>query len=156
MKEIISEIADHRDLSGEIEEILRECRKIAVVGLSPKESRDSNRVARYLMEQGYEVVPVNPGQKEILGETCYRSLKDIPFQVDMADLFLNPTRVPQAVDQAIEIGVNTVWMQLGVIHNEAAEKVRQAGIRVVMDRCIMTEHRRLSENGYFAQSLRQA
>lgn len=141
MKEIISEHPDHSGPSEEIEEILRECRKIAVVGLSPKESRDSNKVARYLMEQGYEVIPVNPGQKEILGKTCYSSLEDIPFRVDMADLFLNPTRVPQAVDQAIDIGVNTVWMQLGVIHNEAAEKVRQAGIRLVVDRCIMKEHK---------------
>ena len=156
MKEIISELPDHAGPSEEIEEILKECRKIAVVGLSPKESRDSNKVARYLMGQGYEIVPVNPGQREILGKTCYRSLKDIPFQVDMADLFLNPTRVPQAVDQAIEIGVNAVWMQLGVIHNEAAEKLRQAGIRVVVDKCIMREHRRLSENGCFPQSLRQA
>jgi len=149
MQEIISELPDYPNPPEEIEEILRECRKIAVVGLSPKESRDSNRVARYLMEQGYEIVPINPGQREILGKTCYKSLKDIPFQVDMADLFLNPTRVPQAVDQAIEIGVNAVWMQLGVIHNEAAEKVKQAGIRLVVNRCIMTEHRRLSENGYF-------
>ena len=156
MKEIISELPDHANPPEEVEKILRECRKIAVVGLSPKESRDSNKVARYLMEQGYEIVPINPGQREILGKTCYRSLKDIPFQVDMADLFLNPTRVPQTVDQAIEIGVNTVWMQLGVVHNEAAQKAKQAGIRVVMDRCIMTEHRRLSENGYFPQSLRQA
>jgi len=156
MKEIISELPDNAGPSEEIEEILRECRKIAVVGLSPKESRDSNKVARYLMEQGYEIVPINPGQREILGKTCYRSLKDIPFQVDMADLFLNPTRVPEAVDQAIEIGVNAVWMQLGVVHNEAVEKAKQAGIRVVVDRCIMTEHRRLSENGYFPQSLRQA
>ncbi len=144
MKEIISELPDHAGPSEEIEEILRECRKIAVVGLSPKESRDSNKVARYLMEQGYEIVPINPGQREILGKTCYRSLKDIPFQVDMADLFLNPTRVPEAVDQAIEIGVNAVWMQLGVTHNEAVEKATQAGIRVVVDRCIMTEHEKLA------------
>ena len=143
MQGIPCEMPDGNLPSKEIEAILTTCRKIAVVGLSPKESRDSNRVARYLMEQGYEIVPVNPGQKEILGETCYRSLKEIPFQVDMADLFLNPTRVPQAVDQAIEIGVNTVWMQLGVIHNEAAEKVKQAGIRVVVNKCIMTEHRKM-------------
>jgi len=145
MKEIISELPDHIGPSEEIEAILRKCRKIAVVGLSPKEYRDSNRVARYLMEQGYEIVPINPGQREILGKTCYRSLKDIPFQVDMADLFLNPTRVPLAVDQAIKIGVNAVWMQLGVVHNEAAEKVRQVGIRVVMDRCIMVEHQRMTK-----------
>ena len=143
MKEIISEPPEYTDPSEEIEEILRECRRIAVVGLSPKESRDSNKVARYLMAQGYEIVPINPGQREILGKTCYRTLKDIPFQVDMADLFLKPTRVPQAVDQAVEIGVNAVWMQLGVIHNEAAEKLKQAGIRVVVNKCIMTEHRRM-------------
>ena len=145
MKEIICELPSHTNPSEEIEEILRECRKIAVIGLSPKESRDSNKVARYLMEQGYEVVPVNPGQKKILGKTCYRSLRDIPFQVDTADLFLNPARVPQAVDQAIEIGVNTVWMQLGVIHNEATDKLRQAGIRVVVNKCIMTEHRKMRQ-----------
>ncbi len=144
MKEIISELPDHAGPSEEIEEILRECRKIAVVGLSPKESRDSNKVARYLMEQGYEIVPINPGQREILGKTCYRSLKDIPFQVDMADLFLNPTRVPEAVDQAIEIGVNAVWMQLGVVHNEAAQKAEKAGIRVIMNMCIMKEHEKLA------------
>ena len=143
MQEIISELPDSTGPSEEIKGILKECRRIAVVGLSPKESRDSNMVARYLIEQGYEVIPVNPGQSEILGRICYKSLKDIPFQVDMADLFLNPTRVPQAVDLAIEIGVNTVWMQLGVVHNEAAEKVRQAGIRLVMDRCIMTEHKKM-------------
>ena len=144
MKEIISELPDYPNPSEEIEEILTTCRKIAVVGLSPKESRDSNKVARYLMEQGYEIVPINPGQREILGKTCYRSLKDIPFQVDMADLFLNPTRVPQAVDQAIEIGVNAVWMQLGVVHNEAAQKAEKAGIRVIMNMCIMKEHEKLA------------
>jgi predicted CoA-binding protein len=143
MKEIISGRSDHADPPEKIKEMLRECRKISVVGLSPKESRDSNKVARYLMEQGYEIIPVNPGQKEILGKTCYRSLKDIPFQVDMADLFLNPTRVPPVIDQAIEIGVNTVWMQLGVIHDEAALKAKESGIQVVMDRCIMVEHEKL-------------
>ena len=144
MQNTSCELPDGNPPSKEIEEILRECRKIAVVGLSPKESRDSNRVARYLVEQGYEVIPVNPGQKEILGKTCYRSLRDIPFQVDMADLFLNPTRVPQIVDQAIEIKVSTVWMQLGVIHNEAAEKAEKAGIRVIMDMCIKREHEKLA------------
>lgn len=115
-----------------------------MVGLSPKESRDSNRVARYLMEQGYEVIPVNPGQKEILGKTCYRSLLDIPMEVDMADLFLNPTRVPPVVDQAIERAVRAIWMQLGIVHNMAARKAREAGIQVVMNRCIMQEHKRLA------------
>lgn len=144
MKEIISELPDHAGPSEEIEEILRECRKIAVVGLSPKESRDSNKVARYLMEQGYEIVPINPGQREILGKTCYGSLKDIPFHVDMADLFLNPTRVPPVVDQAIDMGVQAIWMQLDVVHNEAAQKAEKAGIRVIMNVCIMKEHEKLA------------
>jgi len=138
------DISDGNPTSKEMETILRTCKTIAVVGLSPKESRDSNKVARYLMEQGYDVVPINPGQKEILGRTCYQSLKNIPFQVDMADLFLNPTRVPDVVDQAIDIGVRAIWMQLGVIHNEAAEKARQAGIHVVMNRCIMVEHKSMA------------
>ena len=122
-----------------LREILKETRRIAIVGLSPNEERDSNRVARYLMERGYEIIPVNPGQKEILGQKCYRSLKEIPFKVDMVNLFLNPTRIPPVVDLAIEIGTKTVWMQLGLIHDESAIKARGAGVRVVMDKCIMIE-----------------
>ena len=121
--------------------ILQNCKRIAVVGLSPKETRDSNKVARYLLANGYEIVPVNPGQKEILGRTCYKSLSHIPFQVDMANLFLNASRVPPVVDQALEMGIKVLWMQLGVIHMEAAKKAREAGVRVVMDQCIMVEHR---------------
>jgi predicted CoA-binding protein len=124
--------------------ILGSCRKIAIVGLSPKEARDSNKVARYLLKQGYEVIPVNPGQKTILDRACYPSMEAIPFQVDMANLFLNPSRVPPAVDQAIAVGVHTLWMQLGVVHEAAAQKARRAGIRVIMDRCIMEEHKKIS------------
>ncbi|MBU0989774.1 MAG: CoA-binding protein [Proteobacteria bacterium] len=145
LQEIAGELPHDTPTSKEIEDILTKCRTIAVVGLSPKEFRDSNRVARYLMKYGYEVVPVNPGQKEILGKTCYSSLKDIPFPVDIADLFLNPTRVPPVVDQAIDMGVHTIWMQLGVVHNEAAQKAREAGIHVVMNMCIMREHERLAQ-----------
>lgn len=137
------ELPDYNPPSDEIIEILRKCRTIAVVGISPKESRDSNRVAKYLMDQGYEVVPVNPGQREILGKPCFKTLKDIPFPIDMADLFLNPTRVPPVVDQAIEIGVHAIWMQEGVIHNEAAQKARKAGISVVMNKCIKKEHMKM-------------
>jgi hypothetical protein len=129
----------------EIVDILQKCRKIAIVGLSPKESRDSNRVARYLMGRGYEVVPVNPGQREILGKPCFKSLKDIPFGVDMANLFLNPSRVPPVVEEAIEIGVRAIWMQLGVVHNESAEKARRAGIQVVMNMCVMRELQKMPE-----------
>ena len=123
-----------------IKEILENTDKVAVVGLSPKPDRDSNRVARYLMDKGYSVVPVNPGQKEILGERCYRSLEEIPFHVDLVNIFLNPVRIPPIVDQAIKIGAKVIWMQLGVIHEESAERARSAGLQVIMDRCIKVEH----------------
>ncbi|MBW2104349.1 MAG: CoA-binding protein, partial [Deltaproteobacteria bacterium] len=102
--------------------LLESAGTIAVVGCSPKPERDSHRVARYFIQQGFEVIPVNPGQKEILGRTCYRSLKEIPVPVDVADLFLNPKRVPRVVDEALEAGVKAIWMQLGVVHNESARK----------------------------------
>lgn len=127
----------------EIKDILKRSKRIAIVGLSPKEERDSNRVARYLMEKGYEIVPVNPGQKEILGQDCFKVLTDIPGQVDVVDLFLNPKRVPPVADQAIEIGAPVLWMQEGVIHNGAAQKAREAGLTVVMDRCIKHDHKNL-------------
>ena len=145
MTDIQCELPDYDPPSDEIKDILKRCKKIAVVGLSPKEERDSNKVAGYLMEQGYEIVPVNPGQKEILGKKCFKTLKDIPFQVDLVDLFINPTRVPPIVDQAIEIGADVIWMQLGIAHNESAEKARKAGIQVVMNRCIKIEHKKIME-----------
>ena len=135
--------ADNSPPSDEIKKILQTTQKIAVVGLSPKEERDSNKVAKYLLERGYDIVPVNPGQKEILGKTCYKNLTDIPFPVDVVDMFLNPKRVPPIVDQVIEIGAPILWMQMGVIHNEAAKKAKEAGMTVVMDRCIKDEHERL-------------
>lgn len=131
--------------SYDIANILNECRIIAVVGLSPKPERDSNRVAAYLISRGYDVVPVNPGQKEILGRKCYKSLSDIPFKIDMANLFINTSRVPPVVDEAIEKGVKVIWMQLGVAHEQSAQKAEAKGIRVVMNRCIMAEHRYLSD-----------
>ncbi len=138
------ELPNENPPSEKIKDILSESKKIAIVGLSPKEDRDSNKVAKYLLENGYEIVPVNPGQKQILGQKCYPSLEEIPFSVDVADLFLNPARVPPVVDQAIKKGLDIIWMQLGVIHNEAAQKARDAGITVVMDRCIKQEHEKLT------------
>lgn len=140
------ELPDRNPPSEEIKGILRKCKTIAVVGISPKESRDSNRVARYLMRQGYEIVPVNPGQRKILEKPCFRTLSDIPFPIDMADLFLNPKRVPVVVDQAIDMGVQIIWMQEGVVHNKAAQKARKRGIEVVMNKCIMKEHMKI-DNG---------
>jgi len=127
-----------------VADILNTYRSIAVVGCSPKPSRDSHQVARYLLDQGYEMIPVNPGQKEILGRKCYGSLKEIPVPVDVVDLFLKPERVPPVVDQALEIGAKVIWMQLGVVENASAEKAREKGIQVVMNRCIKQEHRKLA------------
>ncbi|MBW1720683.1 MAG: CoA-binding protein [Deltaproteobacteria bacterium] len=141
------EIPDCNPPSEEIREILLRCRSIAVMGLSPKEKRDSHRVAKYLLSQGYDIIPVNPGQKEILGRPCYRSLRDIPFRVDMADLFLNPSRVPPVVEEAIEAGISVIWMQIGIVHNEAARKARDSGLTVVMNKCTMQEHRKLLLTG---------
>jgi predicted CoA-binding protein len=134
------EMPDYTPPPREIEKILQDSKRVAVVGLSPKTSRDSNKVARYLLEVGYDVIPINPGQQKILGKTCYKTLEDIPFAVDMANLFINPTRVPPVVEQCIRMGVKTIWMQLGIVHNDAASKARAAGIGVVMNRCIMREH----------------
>ena len=142
MKDIMCEISNRHLSPEEITEILQKTKKIAIVGISPKESRDSNRVARYLMEQDYDIVPVNPGQQEILGKTCFKTLNDIPYPVDMANLFLNPARVPPVVDQAIEKTVPVIWMQERVVHNEAAHRARKAGIQVIMNLCIMKEHKK--------------
>jgi hypothetical protein len=143
MTDIKYERPDDNPPRGEIKAILERSKKIAVVGLSPKEERDSNKVAKYLMENGYEIVPVNPGQKEILGLKCYKTLEEIPYSVDVADLFLNPARVPPVVDQVIKKRIGIIWMQLGVIHHEAAQKARQAGITVVMDKCMKQEHEKM-------------
>jgi uncharacterized protein len=139
------EIPDYTPPSEEIKKIVQNAKRIAVVGLSPKPHRESNNVARYLLEQGYDVIPVNPGQTEILERTCYKTLEDIPFDIDVADLFLNPIRIPPVVDQCIRIGVKTIWMQLGIVHNEAASKARKAGLEVVMNRCMMREHQKIME-----------
>ncbi len=141
MKTTQCEIPDYMPPSKDIAKILQHSKRIAVVGLSPKTTRDSNKVARYLLEKGYDIIPVNPGQQQILGRTCYKSLEDIPFAVDMANLFINPTRVPPVVAQCIHMGVKSIWMQLGIVHNASAAKARTASIEVVMNRCIMVEHR---------------
>lgn len=123
--------------------ILTEYKRVAIVGLSADWSRPSNFVAKYLLEHGFEVIPVNPKYDEILGQKCYPELTAIPTPVDIVDLFQRSERVPPFVDAAIEIGAKVVWMQLGVVHEEAAEKARQAGLEVVMDRCIKIEYARL-------------
>jgi predicted CoA-binding protein len=126
-----------------IEAVLKKYNVVAVVGLSPKPERDSHKVAKYMKEHDYTIVPVNPGQKNILGEKCYPNLKAIPFPVDIVDVFRKPDAVPPIVDDAVEIGARVIWLQLGIAHNESAEKAREAGLEVIMDRCIKLEHMRM-------------
>jgi predicted CoA-binding protein len=116
---------------------------IAVVGLSPNSSRPSHSVAKYMLEHGYTIVPVNPGVTEILGLKCYPNLAEIPLRVDMVDVFRKPGDVMPAVDEAIRIGAKCLWLQLGVTNQEAADKAAAAGLDVVMDRCIKIEYARL-------------
>ncbi len=123
--------------------ILIENKRVAIVGLSDDWSRPSNFVGKYLLEHGFEIIPVNPKYDEILGQKCYADLKDIPTPVDMVDLFQRSDRIPPFVDDAIEIGAKVVWMQLGIINEEAAQKARAAGLEVVMDRCVKIEYARL-------------
>jgi len=127
--------------SDPIAEILRQAKTIAVVGLSDNPLRPSHGVAAYLQAQGYRIVPVNPQIEEALGERSYPSLLDVPEKIDIVDIFRRPEFVEEVVDQAIQLKVPAVWMQEEVIHEKAAEKARKAGIFVVMDRCILLEHR---------------
>ena len=125
------------------EKILNTYRTVAVVGLSPKPDRPSNHVAKYLKEQGYRIIPVNTYGGEILGETCYPDLSSIPEPVDVVDIFRRSEAVPPVVEEAIKIGAKAVWMQEGVINEEAAARAEEAGLLVVMDRCMLNEHRKL-------------
>lgn len=129
----------------QVKQILRNAKTIAVVGLANSPLRPSYGVAGYMQQQGYRIVPVNPMIEESLGEKSYRSLGDIPkdIKIDIVDVFRRPDAVPDVVDQAIELKLPVLWLQETVVHEEAAEKARQAGVFVVMDRCILKEHRRL-------------
>ncbi len=123
--------------------ILNTYKRVAMVGLSADWWRPSFFAAKYLLEHGFEVIPVNPKYEEILGQKCYPDLKSIPTPVDVVDLFQKAERVPLFVDAAIEIGAKVVWMQLGIINEEAAQKSRDAGLEVVMDRCMKIEYARI-------------
>jgi predicted CoA-binding protein len=122
--------------------ILRETRTIAMVGLSSNPFRPSHFAAIYMLAEGYNVIPVNPREQEILGRRCYASLRDIPQKVDLVDIFRDPEAVPPIVEEAIAIGAKVVWMQLGVINQAAAQRARDAGLEVVMDACVKIEHAR--------------
>ena len=129
------------------EKILNEYRSIAVVGASSNPERGSYKVASYLMEQGYHVIPVNPNAPEILGKTSYPDLSSIPEKVEVVDIFRRSEEVMPIVDEAIKIGARAVWMQKGIINEEAAAKARDAGLLVVMDKCMCEEHQRLTQSG---------
>ncbi len=128
---------------AERKRILTEYKRVAIVGLSANPFRPSHFVAIYLISKGFDVIPVNPREKKILGRTCYASLKEIPGPVEIVDVFRDPSAVPGIVEEAIEIGAKVLWLQLGVIHEAAAERAREAGMTVVMDRCMKIEHGRL-------------
>ncbi len=123
--------------------LLTDYKRVAIVGLSDHWSRPSNFVAKYLLDHGFEVIPVNPKYDEILGQECYADLTSIPVPVDIVDLFQRAERVPPFVDDAIAIDAKVVWMQLGIVHEDAAEKARAEGLEVVMNRCIKIEYARL-------------
>jgi len=128
---------------AQIAELLRNSRTIAVVGLSSKKWRASYGVSEYLQEAGYRIIPVNPREKEVLGEKSYARLEDVPEKPDIVDVFRRSEAVPEIVESAIRIGAKAVWMQEGVAHEEAAERARKAGLLVVQDLCILREHHRL-------------
>jgi len=124
-----------------ITELLKRSKTIAVVGLSDSPLRASHGVSAYMQSQGYRIVPVNPTVENVLGEDSYSSLLDVKEKIDIVNIFRRSEFVPDVVDQAIQLKVPAIWMQEGVVHEAAAEKARQAGIMVIMDRCILKEHK---------------
>src|SRR3984893_10067822 len=126
-----------------ISELLRNSKTIAVVGLSNKRTRPCFGVAEYMQRAGYRIIPVNPNETEVLGEKAYATLEDVPEHVDIVDVFRRSEFVPEVVESAIRIGAGAVWMQEGVVHEQAAARAKAAGLQVVMDRCILKEHARL-------------
>jgi len=129
---------------AEMKEIFESVKTIAIVGLSPNESKDSNMVAKYLQNAGYKIVPVYPKEEMILGEKVYRSLAEIPFKIDMVDIFRKPAAFDAVADACIERGdIDVFWGQLGLVNNAAAQKAKDAGMKVVQNYCTKLEHRAL-------------
>ena len=126
-----------------MKDILLSTKTIASVGLSSNPGKESYGIVQYLKSQGYRVIPVNPTAEEILGETSYPDLESVPEKIDVVQVFRRPEDVPPIVESAIKVGAKTVWMQEGIVNEEAAQKARQAGLQVVMDACMRVTHRRL-------------
>ncbi len=136
--------AEHTNPSDEtLRGLLEKVQRIAVVGLSPKPDRDSNRVARYLQQRGYEIVPVYPREEQILGQKVYRRVQDIPGELGLVDVFRRGEDLPAVTEDALAAGASALWFQLGCINQEAARAASAAGATVVMDRCILVEHSKL-------------
>ncbi len=129
---------------NEMKQILLTANTIASVGLSSNQEKESYWIVSYLKEQGYRIIPVNPTASEILGEKAYPNLSNIPDKVDVVQVFRKPEDVPPVVDEAIKIGAKVVWMQEGIVNEEAAQKAREAGLQVVMNACMRATHRRLN------------
>ncbi len=128
--------------SETIQRILAECKTIAVVGLSSNPIRPSHGVSRYLQQHGYRIIPVNPNETSVLGEPAYPSLAAVPEKFDLVDIFRRSEEAAEHVDEAIRLGAKAVWLQEGVIDEAAAQRAADAGLWVVMDRCILKEHMR--------------
>jgi predicted CoA-binding protein len=127
-------------INSNIREILKSAKNIAVVGLSDSPYRTSNSVSRYIQSAGYNIIPVNPKCSEVLGKKCYPALADVPEEIDIVNVFRRPEFVAGVIDEAIAVGAKVVWLQLGVVDEQAAQKALDAGLQVVMDRCIKVEH----------------
>ena len=126
-------------------EILKSSRAVAIVGLSPKPTRPSCKVATYLKKKGYKIISVNPELKEVLGEPSYPDFSSIPERVDVVDIFRRSEEVPAIVEEAIKVGAKAVWMQEGVINESAASRAKEAGLMVVMNKCMRKEHGKLQK-----------
>ena len=129
-----------------LQKLFSEMMTIVIVGLSPKENRPSHQVARYLQNAGYQIIPVNPGPQEILGEVCYPDVLSVPVHIDVVDIFRRADQVLPVARQAIAAGARVLWMQQGIVNKEAARIAEQAGMRVIMDRCLKVDHMQFTSN----------
>ncbi len=148
---VVCKLQDEPATDVDVKFILENAKTVAVVGISTKKESSSQRVAKYLQEHGFRVIAVNPNCEEVLGEKCYPDLKSVPVHVDVVDIFRKPDAIAPIVDEAVAIGAGTVWMQLGLEHEEAAQIARYAGLNVVMNRCMKIEHTRYFGNGKTSQ-----
>ena len=139
------QLPDKQPKENEIEDIIHSNKTIAIVGLSDNENRDSYKVAKYLKEKGFTIIPVNPSKKAILNETCYPDLLSIPVKVDIVNVFRKVEAIPDIAKETVQIKPKVFWMQLGLTHNEVAKQLRCEGIQVVQSRCLKIEHRRVTQ-----------